>query len=921
MGALGFAAPFMLAAFILLPALYYLLRLTPPKPLQVWFPPLKLLSKKTQEETPQSSPLWLILLRLALAACLILGFAQPLLHGDETVPLGGAPLVLLIDNGWTAASDWEARRAQAADLLQQARAKKIPVLLAATNGFNAENLAFNDAQAALTALSGLEPQPYLTQRLNVLAKIKERFSPQEPPQIVWLTDEIEGKDGAAFAAALAELKPAASVLQLASPPRSLVAIASITNSADALEAKLIRSDAQQGGTGTLRAFDRQNRQIGSGVFAFDAAAMQTRAKIEMPTQLRNDVFRLDLAGQPHAGAAFLLDEQFRRKTVGLYSGGVENSEQVALSSRFILEEALRGFAEVSKASGSLEDALQTFVRDGVGVIVLADTGALPASTSERLNEWIANGGVLLRFASSQSASAEPDGFLPVKLRPVLRTLGGQLSWEKPQGLGKAYGQMAGLDLAPDVTVTTQVPAEATADLSAKTWIDLADGTPLVTAEPRGRGQIVFVHVSADASWSNLPLSGTFLALLRKIVVLSNFNSPQAANHEAVGADPILKPYRTLNAFGVLTSPPAGTQAISAGQFTKTKPDAEHPPGLYGSEGGFQALNTVESADALRQLSATPNMRRVLFAKSHDLQLASWFFIGVLALFFLDILLSVLLLCRGRLIAAHAAAACLLLLAAASPSCAADEAALAASANITRLGYIRSGIADIDDVTQAGLKTLSRVLRERTSIRLEEPAALDLTKDELVFYPVIYWPIDPKMTPPAADGLTKAESYIKNGGTILFDTRDRGDGFLTGSNGASQSETILRGILAKINAPRLEPLPQDHVLTKAFYILNSFPGRFEDGPLYVEHTAPSAPGDMRPVRLADGVSSVIVTSNDMAGAWAADEDGTPRLPLYGSNERQREFAYRAGVNIVVYAMTGNYKADQVHVPDLLKRLGQ
>ncbi len=921
MGALGFAAPFMLAGFILLPALYYLLRLTPPKPQQVWFPPLRLLAKKTQEETPQSSPLWLILLRLVLAACLIFGFAQPLLHGDESIPLGQAPLVLIIDNGWTAAGDWDARRTQAADLLQRARDKKIPVLLAATNGTGSESLNFNDAQASLATLSGLEPQPYLAPRLNTLTKLKEKLSQQAAPQFIWLTDGIEGKDGTAFEDALAALTPQVSSLRLAAPQHSIVAISSVTNTADALEAKIVRADPLQAGTGTLRAFDRQNRQIGSGIFSFDASSTQTNAKIVLPTQLRNDVFKLDLAGQPHAGAAFLLDEQFRRKTVGLYSGGVENSEQVALSSRFILEEALRGFADLSKASGSLEDALQTFIRDGVGVIVLADTGALPASVNERLNEWIAKGGVLLRFASAQSVTAEPDGFLPVKLRPVLRTLGGQLSWEKPQGLGKAYGAMAGLDLAPDVTVSTQVPAEATADLTTKTWIDLADGTPLVTAEQRGRGQIVFVHVSADASWSNLPLSGTFLALLRKIVVLSNFNSPQAANHDAAGTEQVLKPFRTLNAFGVLTTPPAGTQAINAGDFAATKIDAEHPPGLYGSEGGFQALNTLEDIKTLRVLSGAPKLQQASFAKSHDQQLASWFFIAALTLFFLDILLSVLLLGRGRLIAAHAAAACFFLVLSTPHGFAADETALAASANVTRLGFIRSGISDIDDVTQAGLKTLSRILRERTSIHLEEPAALDLSKDELVFYPVIYWPIDPQMAQPAAAGLIKAETYIKNGGTILFDTRDRGDGFLTGSNGASQSEMILRGILAKINAPRLEAMPQDHVLTKAFYILNAFPGRFEDGPLYVEHTVPNAPGDMRPVRLADGVSSVIVTSNDMAGAWAADDDGTPRLPLYGSNERQREFAYRAGVNIVVYAMTGNYKADQVHVPDLLKRLGQ
>jgi Domain of unknown function (DUF4159) len=78
---------------------------------------------------------------------------------------------------------------------------------------------------------------------------------------------------------------------------------------------------------------------------------------------------------------------------------------------------------------------------------------------------------------------------------------------------------------------------------------------------------------------------------------------------------------------------------------------------------------------------------------------------------------------------------------------------------------------------------------------------------------------------------------------------------------------------------------------------------------------------RPARGGDGVSSIIITSNDLAGAWATRPDGAPTLPLVPGEPRQREFAFRAGVNIVMYTLTGNYKADQVHVPALLERLGQ
>jgi hypothetical protein len=70
-----------------------------------------------------------------------------------------------------------------------------------------------------------------------------------------------------------------------------------------------------------------------------------------------------------------------------------------------------------------------------------------------------------------------------------------------------------------------------------------------------------------------------------------------------------------------------------------------------------------------------------------------------------------------------------------------------------------------------------------------------------------------------------------------------------------------------------------------------------------------------------VSSILITSNDLAGAWAMRPDNQPMLPLVPGEPRQREFAFRAGVNIVMYTLTGNYKADQVHVPAILERLGQ
>jgi hypothetical protein len=131
---------------------------------------------------------------------------------------------------------------------------------------------------------------------------------------------------------------------------------------------------------------------------------------------------------------------------------------------------------------------------------------------------------------------------------------------------------------------------------------------------------------------------------------------------------------------------------------------------------------------------------------------------------------------------------------------------------------------------------------------------------------------------------------------------------------------LRDILSSLDVPELEPVPREHVLTKTFYLLRDFPGRFNSGQTWVE-TLPREDDDesaQRPARGGDGVSPIIITSNDLAGAWAVRPDGQYMLPVTGGDPRQREFA---GANIVMYTLTGNYKADQVHAPALIERLGQ
>ncbi|MEA2928806.1 MAG: hypothetical protein QOG38_1234, partial [Hyphomicrobiales bacterium] len=256
---------------------------------------------------------------------------------------------------------------------------------------------------------------------------------------------------------------------------------------------------------------------------------------------------------------------------------------------------------------------------------------------------------------------------------------------------------------------------------------------------------------------------------------------------------------------------------------------------------------------------------------------------------------------------------------------ADDFAVKATLE-TRLAYIVTGNADVDNISKVGLQSLTLFLAQRTALEAGDPVGLDPARDELAFFPLIYWPVLPGAAKPSPEALARIDAYMKQGGTVLFDTRDAVLA-LPGPGGESRSPGMLalRDILSSLDIPELEPLPRDHVLTKTFFLLKDFPGRFTTGQLWVEATAaPTEDEAERPARAGDGVSSILITSNDLAGAWAQRNDGLPDLPLFSGDNRdtrQREFAFRAGVNIVMYTLTGNYKADQVHIPALLERLGQ
>ncbi len=976
-GALAFLNPWILAGLATLPVIYWLLRTVPPTPKQITFPPTRILvGIENQEKTAAKSPWWLTLLRLLAAAFVILALADPLLNPTREQALSGdGPLVLVVDNSWASAAHWGDRKTMMERIVSNAEANNKAVMIVPTAPLGKQaNIKLEAPSTARVTLAALKPQPFAPSHSTVIAAAKSAIDAARPgatdANVVWLTDGIAHEGSSQFADDLAALASSGtfSVVE-GNPANTALGVTAGLGPDGSLVATVLRANGNQR-TGVLHALSARNERLGEAAFQLAAGEQQTQITFELPLELRNQVTRVVIADEPSSGAVSLLDARAQRQRVALFSGESLERSQPLLAALYYVQKALLPFAEVVLPKApNLTAGIEQAIEQNATVIMMADIGRLSGRVAERVEKWVARGGVLVRFAGPRLEKGG-DKLLPVPLRAGGRTLGGALSWSQPQALAPFDEKSAfvGLDVPDDVLIRRQVladPSQTSPD--TQIWASLQDGTPLVTAQRRGEGRVILFHVTANSDWSNLPISGLFVEMLRRVATMGSMITASsdeggdisgAATSSATTDETVLAPQQTLDGFGALQTPPPTAQSLSIADFVKASPSLKNPPGYYGAGVRPRALNVLNEKSELKPLSSLPSSaQRQTYKSETATPLKPWLFALAFALIVLD-MVAVLFLQSGGLSAlrrankpATGAAATIAFIFATSilalgllstlptsalaqdtqpgtpqATQAAPDTDIAKALQATRdvtFGYVLTGDLETDEISKVGLKGLGTVLNFRTAVSPGDPIGVDIVKDEISLYPMLYWPIlkDAQALPDQT--LAKIDAYMKKGGMIIFDTRDHGQGLPVGVAIEGSGTSALRRLLGRLDIPRLEPVPQEHVLTKSFYLLRTFPGRWDGGQLWVEagSVADGNDGESRQARRADGVTSILITSNDFASAWALDRRGAPLYPVSPGGEPQREMAFRTGINIVMHTLTGNYKADQVHVPALLERFGQ
>jgi hypothetical protein len=670
------------------------------------------------------------------------------------------------------------------------------------------------------------------------------------------------------------------------------------------------------------------RDLGRATLAFASGQARAEVGLDLQPELRNRITRFGLEAARTAGAVSLTDDSLKRRKVALIRVGAEQEALQLLSPLHYLRQALLPVADIIE--GSLTDTLLA----NPDVVILPDAGTLTRAETDAVQEWLDQGGLFLRFAGPRLAAGtlsdlSEDPLLPVRLREGGRTVGGAMSWGEPKTLAPfpEGSPFFGLQVPADVVVRQQILAQPDPTLNERTIAALEDGTPLMTRKAVGAGQVVLVHVTSNAEWSSLPLSGLFVQMLERLAVSTRPAQPEAADL----AGQTWVPELVLDAYGQTSD--AGELPGVAGEdlarALASGPTRSLQPGLYAGSDRRVALNTIGAETGLvaaRWPSGVPVDR----LEGEVAQALKGTFLSVaLGFLLIDILASLWL--AGRLGGLHRAAAVLALamlpwqpqgLRAQDAAPPGDDLALEATTAVV-LAHVLTGDPKVDEIAAAGLTGLSEKLWQRTSIEPMMPIGVDIERDELAFFPFLYWPVTAGQQQPSAEAYARLNQYLRTGGMVLFDTRDAD---VAGSGGTTPEAQALQLIASGLDIPPLEPMPADHVLTRTFYLLQDFPGRHPRGTVWVE-AAPMAAAeaeDGMPFRnLNDGVTPVVIGGNDWAAAWAVDDIGAPLLPVGRgmAGERQREISYRFGVNLIMHVLTGNYKSDQVHVPALLERLGQ
>ena len=887
-----FTYPLVLFAFLLLPFIWKFLKTVPPSPKLKKFPGIVFLAKyKSMDHKPEKNSNLIIFLRLFLISTIILGFSQPqIIKSNDDIVSN----LIIIDNSKFSSIAWRSTINKITELILENNNEQNNFSIITSTELAKNDLFYlheKNASETLESISNLKPLSWNPNYLLLKEKInnfKKKFD-----NIYWFTEPIDFKHKKNLFENLNQNNiKVFNIDKEKIPP--IIKFKKQQNDTFNFE---IFHPLKIFNEVTIDCYSLDGKLLFKNSFSTDLIKKQdfyvSEVKLEVPLNLKNKIDYFKFNNINSSSTKIFLSETQKKKTVGIVETN-QNFQNLNLDSgNYFVKKALKTNFKVKKQD------LKEILDKEIKLLFIDDQSINYDESNERLEKWISEGGTLVKFGGEnfikniKSQSHQ-------KLRSAFSLTGkkisvkGNLSLKQSLKLSEISNEspLFGLKVPNEIEIKEYIessPLNFTRNINV--WLRLENGTPLISSVSQSKGQIIFFHIPCNTDWSNLTLSYFFVDILQKIV-------DQSKGIKLKG-ERALKPFKNLDALGELIDPsPQSLNIPNINKLKTLKINYNYPPGLYKDIYGIYALNSENSSQfEFKLLNFDDNVSFYQKYNEKNINLKDTLFILSIFLFITDTIITLFLRQLVNFKQLNFFFFCLS--AFLSYELVAEKIKISEISE-NKIGYILNGNPEIDKVSYNGLKTLSGIITQKTAAIFTDPKSIDLKNDKLFSFPLIYWVTDTRVRALPK----KIKQYINDGGLLLIDCKLNEDEIII-DKCLERFETLLES-----NFPgKLEMLDKSHAIAKSFYLLQDFPGRRNEPVFFLKSNS---------IKF-DNASSVIFGINDWAGAWAKKNKEDFLLPILENNSNQRKSSFRFGLNLLIYSLTGNYKTDQVHVPEILKRM--
>ena len=892
---ISFANIYALFGLITLPLIFFIMKFYPPKPKKIKFSSFFILKKIVKNDTAKTKfPLWLLVFRILLCFFIVLFFSKPFLKiSDQKNKYKN--FVIIADNGWSISSNLKNYKNIIKEISLEAEKsnKEIHLYFSSAKDFN-KPFIFKTHNQIIDFLNKKPPiaKQIIRESFFKNLKINNYF---KDSKVFFIFSHLDSRSLESQIRNLNLIKNNNPSIQIIDPIKKITFIEELKIDKESLDMKVRRKGNYVKNEFLIQFIGEKNDLILEKKYTFSKNSNEFKIKEKFPVEIINQFFLIKILNENHAAAFYYLDDFRKKLPVGIITAEDHELEKPLLSPVYYLKKVL------TNSNLTFIGPLTKILEKKASVVFLPSNKRLSKLDITALEKWVYDGGVLIRFSDKRIVE-QSNIFLDKKKSFLsIRNIGKDLSIQSNLSIRPFNNNslFSSLKVPQDLKFNKQLILD-NFNSDIITLASLEDQSPLISMKYVGDGKIILFHVTSNNEWSNLPMSSLFEDIILKLLLISKT--------EKVLPTKEIKIKFVINSNGDLAVP-KNNYYLNYPFGEKLLPSAKQPAGIYENNSLSIALNLSGNLNTEGYFDAVDEELEIKSNyKKSVLELKNFILYLIFIMFLIDMIINIVLknniLFLGFLKKTKVLSILFFFLIFLSIQ---NRIEANESYSNIYLAYIKTENKLLNQIAFSGLDELRKYLIERTSLNPSGVKEINILKDELFFYPLIYWQITSSSPKLSEITVNKIKDYFDSGGIILFDIIDFSKSY---SSINRDSIEEIRQLFTKYGIENLQSIPKGHTLTKSYYLLNKFPGRWDNRLLLIQNDN---------LENKDGVSSVIIGLNDWAGAWAKDKNNYHLYQVVPGGERQREISYRFGINLLMYSLTGSYKSDQVHSKSILDRL--